>query len=117
MVFAVFVVAAIGTNQFDSSVLQMLSQRVTVIALVGDQTPWFLARPASSFSGHSNGVQRFFEQRDFRRGRRVQVVSQRNTLAVDHHHPLRSLATFGLSDAWAPFFAGASGMSFDIVAV
>jgi hypothetical protein len=35
------------------------------------------------------------------------VVSQRNTFAVDHHHPLRSLAAFGLSDAFAPFFAGA----------
>jgi hypothetical protein len=35
------------------------------------------------------------------------VVSQRNTLAVDHHHPLRSFAPFGLSDAFTPFFAGA----------
>jgi hypothetical protein len=35
------------------------------------------------------------------------VVSQRNTLAVDHHHPLRSLAFFGFSHAVAPFFAGA----------
>jgi hypothetical protein len=35
------------------------------------------------------------------------VVSQRNTLAVDHHHPLRSLAAFGLSNAIAPFLAGA----------
>jgi hypothetical protein len=35
------------------------------------------------------------------------VVSQRNTLAVDHHHPLRALAPFGWADAFAPFFAGA----------
>jgi hypothetical protein len=34
-------------------------------------------------------------------------VSQRNTLAVDHHHPLRALAAFGLPDPSAPFFAGA----------
>jgi hypothetical protein len=35
------------------------------------------------------------------------VDSQRNTLAVDHHHPLRALAAFGFPDSVAPFFAGA----------
>jgi hypothetical protein len=33
------------------------------------------------------------------------VNSQRNTLAVDHHHKLRTLSAFGLSDARAPFLA------------
>ena len=61
----------------------------------------------SYLSGLWLAEQRFFEERNFVRGRRVQVVSQRNTLAVDHHHPLRSLAAFGLSDVLAPFFAGA----------
>jgi hypothetical protein len=37
----------------------------------------------------------------------VKVVSQRKTLAVDHHHPLRSLAPPGLADGRAPFLAGA----------
>jgi hypothetical protein len=35
------------------------------------------------------------------------VLSQRKTLAVDHHHPLRTLAPFGFSDPSAPFLAGA----------
>jgi hypothetical protein len=35
------------------------------------------------------------------------LASQRNTLAVDHHHPLRPLAPLGLSDGVAPFLAGA----------
>jgi hypothetical protein len=35
------------------------------------------------------------------------LLSQRNTLAVDHHHPLRALAPLGFSDFRAPFFAGA----------
>jgi hypothetical protein len=35
------------------------------------------------------------------------VVSQRNTFAVDHHHPLCALAPLGPADAFAPFFAGA----------
>jgi hypothetical protein len=37
----------------------------------------------------------------------VKVVSQRNTRAVDHHHPLRPLAPLGFSDCGAPFFDGA----------
>jgi hypothetical protein len=37
----------------------------------------------------------------------VKVVSQRKTLAVDHHHPLRPLAPLGLADREAPFWAGA----------
>jgi hypothetical protein len=39
--------------------------------------------------------------------RRVQVVRQRNSLAVDHHHPLRALAPLGFADGRPPFFAGA----------
>jgi hypothetical protein len=39
------------------------------------------------------------------------VVSDRNTLAVNHHHPLRTLSAFGLSDTGAPFFAGANDPS------
>jgi hypothetical protein len=35
------------------------------------------------------------------------VVSQRNTLAVDHHHPLCALAPAGLADTEPPFLAGA----------
>jgi hypothetical protein len=37
----------------------------------------------------------------------VKVVSQRKTRAVDHHHPLRSLAPLGLADGGAPFLVGA----------
>ena len=107
MVFLLLVVAPVRANQFNTTCLKPPSQWVTVIALVSNQTLWFLARPTSSFSGHSNVIYRFFEELDLRRGRRVQVVSKRNTLAVDHHHPLRALAPLGLTDAFAPFFAGA----------
>ena len=107
MVFLLLVVAPVRANQFNTTCLKPPSQWVTVIALVSNQTLWFLARPTSSFSGHSNVIYRFFEELDLRRGRRVQVVSKRNTLAVDHHHPLRALAPLGLTDAFTPFFAGA----------
>ena len=35
------------------------------------------------------------------------MVSERNTFAVNHHHPLRTLSAFGRPDRGAPFFAGA----------
>jgi hypothetical protein len=107
IILAALVIATIRTNQFNALASQTFTQRVAVIAPVGDQPLWIFSRPATAFAWHSDIVQCFFEERDFVRGRRVQVVSQRNTLAVDHHHPLRSLAAFGLSDTFAPFFAGA----------
>jgi hypothetical protein len=101
------IIAPVRTNQFNAFTSQTLTQRVAVITSVGNQTLRLFSWPASAFAWHSDIVQRFFEERDFVRGRRVQVVSQRNTFAVDHHHPLRSFAAFGLSDALPPFFAGA----------
>jgi hypothetical protein len=38
------------------------------------------------------------------------VVSKRNTLAVDHHHPLRALAPSWSCRRICPFFAGAKGI-------
>jgi hypothetical protein len=107
IILTALIIAAIWTNQFNASAGQTLPQRVTVIAPVGNHSLRLFSRSASAFSRHGHIVQCFFQERDLVRGRRVQVVSQRNTLAVDHHHPLRSLAAFGLSDALAPFFAGA----------
>jgi hypothetical protein len=107
IILLTFVVTAVRANQINTSLLQPLAQRIAVIALVCNQSLWVLSRSATTFSRNADVIQRFLEQRDFRWGRRVQVVSQRNTFAVDHHHPLRSFAPFGLSDAFAPFFAGA----------
>src|SRR5262249_44740748 len=42
---------------------------------------------------------------------RAEVTCQRNSLTIDHHHPLRTLATLGFADAIAPFFAGAKDPS------
>ena len=107
MIVLFLIVAPVRANKLNTTLSQPLSKRITVICLVGNDPLGILTRTTSTFSRHGNLIYRFFEQRDFRRGRRVQVVSQRNTLAVDHHHPLRSFAPFGLSDVLPPFFAGA----------
>jgi hypothetical protein len=95
-------------NQFDPATAETFPKRVTVIRLVGDYPPGFLAWSARPRAvPNLDGGERFLRQFDFRRGRRVQVVSQRKTLAVDHHHPLRPLAPLGFADFIAPFLAGA----------
>src|SRR5712691_8451353 len=78
------------------------------LGFVGDHPQRFLPRTARAMpSAYADRPERRLREPDFRRGGRVKVVSQRNTLAVDHHHPLRPLAPLGFSDSVAPFFAGA----------
>ena len=101
------IIAPVRANQFNAFTGQTFTQWVAVITPVSNQSVRISFGTSSAFARYSNIIYRFFEERNFVRGRRVQVVSQRNTLAVDHHHPLRSLAAFGLSDTFAPFFAGA----------
>ena len=107
IIFLPLVVASVRANQVNTPLPQSLTKAIAIVALVGDQPLWVFPRTSPAFARHGDIVQRLFDERYFVRRRRVQVVSQRNTLAVDHHHPLRSLAAFGLSDAFAPFFAGA----------
>src|SRR4030042_6152741 len=98
------IVAPVRANQFNASLGQTLSQWVAVISPVGNQASGIFPWASSAWAPDSNIFYRFFEQRDLRWGRRVQVVSQRNTFAVDHHHPLRFLAPFCLSSPISPFF-------------
>jgi len=67
--------------------------------------------PASSItsqcSAYADRRERRFRKPRFVRGCRTKVLSQRKTLAVDHHHPLRALTPLGFSDSSAPFLAGA----------
>ena len=107
MVFSILIVAPIRADQLYSPTGQGLSERVTIITFVCDQTFWIFPGPAASFTRNSDVGQGLLDQLHFRRGRRVQVVSQRNALAVDHHHPLRALAPAGFADAEPPFLAGA----------
>jgi hypothetical protein len=109
VIFMLLVIASVRANHIDTPLFQLVTKPVTVVSLVGNQAFGIFSfyRSATTFARHSNFVQRFFEQLDFRRGRTVQVISRRNTLAVDHHYPLCALAPFGWADAFAPFFAGA----------
>src|SRR6266478_4508692 len=101
-------VGAMRRDQFDSAPCQPLTQRITVVGLVGDHPHGLLSRPTRTMTPtYADRRKRGFREPDFRRGCRVKVVSQRKTAAVDHHHPLRPLAPLGFSDSSAPFLAGA----------
>ncbi len=88
-------------NPFDATGRQLPAQRIAIVTAVGNQAARLLPVP------YPERLERRLDEFDFRRESRVKVVSQRNTRAVDHHHPLRPLAPLGFAHSEAPFFAGA----------
>lgn len=106
-VFSFFIIFTIRANQVNALLSQTFPQRIAIIAFVSDDPLRFLFGPSASVTGHSHILQRLFKELNFAGARRVQVVPQRNSLAVDHHHPLRAFAPFGWPDAEPPFLAGA----------
>ena len=100
-------VFSMGANQLNTASCQSSAQGIGVGGLVVDQPSRIFPWPSPSGSRHGDLLQGRFNQPDFGRGRRVQVVSQRKPLAVCHHHPLRTLSAFGFADTGPPFFAGA----------
>ena len=102
------VVVAIGHDGGDPALREALAERVTVVGPVRDE-PWRgLPWSTGPTPRHADGIQRRVDERDLRGAGRGDMNSQRNTRAVDHHHPLRALAPLGLADGRAPFFAEAN---------
>jgi hypothetical protein len=83
---------AMRTDEQDAALEQSPAQGITVLTAVGDYAQRSLLRSATASAWHGNPRQRAFGQGYFPRTGRDQLASQRNTLAVDHHHPLRAFA-------------------------
>src|SRR5258705_8762848 len=81
---------------------EVIAKRKGVAARRGLKEAWSVGSAA-----HADRRERRFREPRFVRGCRTKVLSQRKTLAVDHHHPLRALAPLGFSNSSAPFLAGA----------
>jgi hypothetical protein len=95
-------------DRFDAPSTKLSAQSIAIVAAIHNHALRFLSRPPAMVSPpYADRRERFLDELDLGRGGRVKVVSQRNTLAVDHHHPLRPLTPLGFSDSVAPFFAGA----------
>jgi len=101
------VVLAIRGDQIDPAFPEPRRQRITLIALLGEDPSGIVPPTAASFARNRNGVNRLFQQRHFRRRGRRQAASERNTFPVYPSHPLRAFSAFDLADARAPLFAGA----------
>ena len=93
---------AVWANQLDAIITQARAQRITVGRLIINQ-PF---RLFAAILPRKRIDQSYLDQVDFRFRSRGNVNSQRKTLAVCHHHKLRTLSAFGLADAEAPFLAG-----------
>jgi hypothetical protein len=104
---ALFPMAPIRDQQANALAAQPGSQFIRVIRLVGNQALGPAPGAAPTLAGDFDGCQGGFRQSYFCGRCRGNGASQRNTLAVDHHHPLRALAPPGFPDSGAPFLAGA----------
>jgi hypothetical protein len=101
-----FVVASVGHDQIDASFLQPFAQWVRVVGAICNHPLRLLPRTAFG-SRDADFIERGFRKTSFCRRGSFKPNSQRKTLTVDQYHPLRALATLGLPDRRAPFFAGA----------
>lgn len=95
-------------DRFDPALCQLRPQPVAVVAAVQHQPVRLRSRPPRPMRApYLDRGDRLLEELRLARTGRVQVCSQRSTLAIDQKHPLGALALLGGSDSGAPFFAGA----------
>ena len=100
-------ISTMRTDQLNAPSPQTLAKGVGVRRLVINETLGLLPRSTPTPAWHRYPRQDSLDQVHLSRGCRFQEVSQRNTLAVCHHHPLRTLTLFGGADTRPPFLAGA----------
>ena len=85
----------VWSHKLDTLFSKFGAKLIRVIRFVTHQSFGFLAQL----------INRLVNQRYLMWTGRGKGHSQRNTLAISHHHELRTLAPLGFSDFWAPFFA------------
>lgn len=92
-------------DQLDASLRQPFPQRVAVVGFVSDYVLGASAWSSGTELADADHLKGDLRELDLRRGRRVQVNSERSTPAINQYHKFRSLPSLGLSDFKAPFFA------------
>jgi hypothetical protein len=103
----VLVVPPCRDNRVDTPPRQTCPQRVAIVAAIRNQAVGPLAgAPRLPQPPDGDRVEGALEEGDLRRGRRVQVCSQRSTRAIDQNQPLCTLPAFRVPDFGPPFFAG-----------
>jgi hypothetical protein len=102
----VSIILPMRRKKVDASLSELFSMRIAVICLVSDHSSRSRLGSAGSFFRDFDVCDDFLQEPDLSGRGRVGMASQRNTLAIDHHQVLRSLASLRFSDSRAPFFAG-----------
>ena len=93
-------------KKVDTPLSEFLSVGIAVICLVSDHSLGSCFGSAGSLFRDFDVCDDLLQEPDLSGRGRVGMASQRNTLAIDHHQVLRSLASLRFSDGRAPFFAG-----------
>jgi hypothetical protein len=99
--------APMRTDQLNPTGRQALTEALGVVSPVTNEPLWAGAGTTCTRTGHLHCPQGFFGKGDLRGRGAKESTSQRNTLAVCHHHPLRTFATFGFTHAEPLFLAAA----------
>ena len=102
-----FPILAMGADQVNTSFGQPIPQGIRVGRPIINQSGEPAAWTPRSVTRHRNLCQQGLNQVHFVRRRRGKFDSQRHTLAVCHHHKLRTFSAFGFSDQGPPFLAPA----------
>ncbi len=103
----IFPISSERDKESYASAGQGLSQLVRIVSLISNQIFGSGLGTTSTLARDFNRLHGFFCQSYFRWRSRGNGASQRNTLAVDHHQPLRAFPPLSFPDCGAPFFAGA----------
>ncbi|MAE19373.1 hypothetical protein CMK12_10670 [Candidatus Poribacteria bacterium] len=87
LIFLGLLVFTLRTDQFNATFQPPLAERITVVPLIRYDADRILPRPTSTFSGHCDLLNRGLQPFYFTRRGRIKVSTDRDSLAIDHHHP------------------------------
>lgn len=107
LIFLFLIITPIRANQFNATPGQSFTKRVAVIALISNDPFRIFPGTTTSISRYCDFCNSRFKEFHLTRRGRIEMSTERDSLAIDHHHPLRALSTFGLANTRAPFFADA----------
>ena len=102
---AVADVLSIGDNQLRPTLFESSSQGIGVVASICNNSAQMAAGTSTPNAGNLHLLERALREPAFGNLRGRKLHSDRNALAVDHHHALRTFPATCFADCRAPFFA------------
>ena len=107
LIFLFLIITPVRAYQFNATFGQSFPKRIAVIASISNNSFRIFSGTTASLSRYCNLLNSRFQQFHLTRRGRIEMSTERDSLAIDHHHPLRTLSAFGFSNTRAPFLAEA----------